>query len=169
MPPTTAAQLSRLRAQLADLRAVADKPEAQLCAAASFSKWTPSEHIDHTIKVAASIVNRLLQADAPRGERSLTFVGRLVLLFGWIPRGIGKAPARVVGTPCSAADLRASIDKLEGKIDLITAEHLDDARGGIVPHPRFGDLVPSVALRFTAIHTRHHLRIVEDILKAAAR
>jgi hypothetical protein len=166
MPSRTAAHLDRVRAQVAELRALADKPEAQLCATAPFSKWNPSEHLDHTIKVTASIVNRLLQADAPRGARSLTFIGRLVLLCGWIPRGVGKAPERVRGTRCNSADLHASLAKLEGKLELLTAEHLDDARGGIVPHPRFGDLVPTVALRFAVIHTRHHVRIIEDILKA---
>jgi hypothetical protein len=166
MPSRTAAHLDRVRAQVAELRAFADKPEAQLCATAPFSKWNPSEHLDHTIKVTASIVNRLLDVGAPRGERPLTFIGRLVLLFGWIPRGVGKAPERVLGTRCSAAELHASLTKLEGKIGLLTAEHLDDRRGGIVPHPRFGDLVPTVALRFADIHARHHLRIIEDILKA---
>lgn len=166
MPSSNAAQLARVRAQLSEMRAVADRPDAQLAATAKFSTWSPSEHLDHTIKVAASIVNRLLQADAPRGERPLSFIGRLVLLFGWIPRGVGKAPARLQGTQCTAADLHASLTKLEGKIDLLAAEHLDDARGAIVPHPRFGDLVPTVALRFLMLHTRHHLRIVEDIFKA---
>ncbi len=158
--------LDRVRAQVAELRTFADKPEAQLCATAPFSKWNPSEHLDHSIKVTASIVNRLLDTEAPRGERPLTFIGRLVLLFGWIPRGRGKAPERLRGAQCNSADLHASLTKLEGKIALLTDQHLDDKRGGIVPHPRFGDLVPTVALRFALIHTRHHLRIVEDILKA---
>lgn len=158
--------LDRVRAQVAELRTFADKPEADLCATAPFSKWSPSEHLDHAIKVMASIVNRLLDTEAPRGERPLTFIGRLVLLLGWIPRGVGKAPERVRGTQCNSADLHAALAKLEGKLALLTAQHLDDTRGRIVPHPRFGDLVPTVALRFTVIHTRHHLRIVEDILKA---
>lgn len=159
-------QLDRLRAQVSELRTLADKPDAQLCATAPLSKWSPSEHLDHSIKVTASIVNRLLDTEAPRGERPLSFIGRLVLLSGWIPRGAGKSPERVRGTQCNSADLHASLTKLEGKIALLTAEHLNDARGGIVPHPRFGDLVPTVALRFARIHTRHHLRIIEDILKA---
>lgn len=158
--------LDRIRAQVAELRAVAGKPEAQLCATAPISKWSPSEHLDHTIKVTASIVNRLLDRDARRGERPLTFIGRLVLLFGWIPRGAGRSPERVRGTRCNPAELHASLAKLEEQLALLTADHLDDARGGIVPHPRFGDLAPNVALRFARIHTRHHLRIVEDIFKA---
>ena len=161
---STARNLDRVRRQLAVMRAHAERAEGQLFATAPFSAWTPSEHLDHSIKVSASIINRLLQLDAPRGDRGISTVGRIVLALGRIPRGKGKAPERLRGARTTAADLHAGIEKLDGKIALLTAEHLVSARGGVVPHPRFGDLAPAAALRFVAIHNDHHLRIIDDIL-----
>jgi hypothetical protein len=57
------------------------------------------------------------------------------------------------------------LTKLEGKFDELTAGHLADARGPIVPHPRFGGLRPAQALRFAAVHMDHHLRIIADIVR----
>lgn len=164
---TAAGSLRRMRAQIAEMRRLADRPEGELFAAAPLSQWTPSEHIDHSIKVAASIVLRLLQSDPPRGERPLSIPGRLVLALGYIPRGRGRAPEKLRGARLAGPELHASLTKLEGKLALLAADHLAAARGPIVPHPRFGDLVPAQALRFAAVHGDHHLRIVKDILAAA--
>ena len=161
---STSRTLDRLRRQIATMRVHAGRPEAQLVAVAPFSGWTPSEHLDHSIKVSAAIVDRLLQLDAPRGTRGFSALGRLILMIGRIPRGKGKSPERVRGARTAAADLHAALTKLDQNLALLTAEHLAAKRGGIVPHPRFGDLAPATALRFTAIHNDHHLRIVDDIM-----
>jgi DinB superfamily len=157
--------ISRVRTQLARMRELAARPDGELFAAAPCSGWSPSEHIDHSIRVCASIVLRILDAEAPRGERGLSAAGRIILLLGRIPRGRGKSPERVRGLRQTRDELHASLDKLEGKLALLAADHLEERRGPIVPHPRFGGLIPSQALRFAAIHNDHHLRIVDDILK----
>ncbi|HYR29191.1 MAG TPA: DinB family protein [Thermoanaerobaculia bacterium] len=159
--------LARIRKQLTAMRALASRTEPELLAVAPCSGWSPSEHLDHSIKVTASIVSRLLDLDAPRGARGVSAVGRLIMLVGRIPRGRGRSPERLTGTRQTAADLQASLTKLERKLDLLAAQHLEPARGPIVPHPRFGGLTPPHALRFAEIHTDHHLRIIDDILAAA--
>lgn len=161
---TAAGSLARVRAQIAAMRALADQSEERLFATAPFTTWTPSEHIDHNVKVAAAIVGRLLDDGAARGDRGVSAIGRLILAVGRIPRGKGKAPERVFGARQTAAELHASLDKLEAKLALLTDRHLAASRGPIVPHPRFRGLLPAQALRFLAIHTDHHLRIVADIL-----
>ena len=160
---TAGASLERVRAQLREMRALADSP--QLLAEAHCSAWTPAEHLDHSVKVTASIINRLLDREAPRGDGGMSATGRIVLAVGRIPRGRGKSPERLRGARIGAAELHAGLTKLEGKIDELEASHLADTRGAIVPHPRFGDLRPSQALRFAAVHNDHHLRIIEDILR----
>jgi hypothetical protein len=86
-------------------------------------------------------------------------IGRLVLLTGWIPRGRGKAPEKLRGAVCSAEDLKARLVELDELIDRIAAE---PPRNGdpVVRHPFFGGLSFRQALRFLAIHTDHHLKIV---------
>jgi len=159
--------LARIRTQLAAMRGLANRTEPELLTAAPCSEWSPSEHLDHAIKVAASIVNRLLDLEAPRGGRGVSAMGRLIMLVGRIPRGRGKSPERLRGTRQTAESLQASLAKLEGKLDLLAAQHLEPARGPVVPHPRFGGLTPPHALRFAVVHTDHHLRIIRDILAAA--
>ena len=161
---TAGQSLNRIRVQLNDMRRLADGPEQHIFATSMLSAWTPSEHLDHLVKVSASIVNRLLQLDAPRVDRPVSALGRIILAVGRIPRGRGNAPERLRGARVTPAELHAGLTKLEGKLDELTDPHLTDTRGPIVPHPRFGGLCPSQALRFAAVHNDHHLRIIADIL-----
>ena len=158
--------LDRVRRQLQDMRVLADSAETALFAESRCSAWTPAEHMDHLIKVTASIVNRILQLDAPRADTSVSALGRIILAVGRIPRGRGKAPERLRGARVGATELHAGLTKLEGKLDELTSNHLLDTRGAIVPHPRFGGLRPSQAMRFAAVHNDHHLRIIAEILSA---
>ena len=157
--------LERMRSQLAELRRLADGPERDLFAESRISAWTPAEHVDHLVKVTASIVNRILQLDAERVTAPLRPIGLVILAVGRIPRGRGKSPERLRGARVTASELHAGLTRLEGKLDELSAAHLADSRGPIVPHPRFGGLQPSQALRFAAVHLDHHLRIIADILR----
>jgi hypothetical protein len=162
---SAAGSIDRMRRQLQELRALVDAPDERLFAESRHSAWTPGEHADHLIKVTASVVNRILQADAPRVDAPLKALGRLILAVGRIPRGRGKSPERLRGMRVTREELHAGLTKLEGKFDELTAGHLADARGPIVPHPRFGGLRPAQALRFAAVHMDHHLRIIADIVR----
>jgi hypothetical protein len=161
---TAGKSLDRMHRQLAAMRTLADSPERDLFAESRISAWTPSEHLDHLIKVSASVVNRILQSDAPHSDKRLAPLAHVILVLGWIPRGRGKAPERLRGARVAGADLHAGLTKLEGKLDELSEPHLADSRGPIVPHPRFGGLRPAQALRFAAVHNDHHLRIIADIL-----
>src|SRR5215213_90841 len=74
-------------------------------------------------------------------------VGRLVLLLGWIPRGRGKSPSRLIGTRADGAEIEAALLRLEQELDALPADGLHGSRGKIVPHPLFGALTPPQALR----------------------
>lgn len=127
------------------------------------SKWCLGEQIDHTLKVAASILERLGQV-GKEPKTPISLVGRLVLLVGWIPRGVGKAPEASLGVLRSAPELSAALAHVRGLVDRLAGapERLDHRRR-TVRHPRFGGLTPAQALRFVEIHTRHHLKILRDI------
>ncbi len=156
--------LSRLQDQVTELRRLSALPDAQLFATCDLSQWTPSEHVDHSVKVMSTIVGRLLDLNAERG-RPFSFIGRLILLFGWIPRGKGKSPARLRGARATREELSTALDGLAAQLARLDATCLATSRGPIVPHPLFGSLTPPQAVRFAAIHTKHHLKIVADLLR----
>lgn len=160
--------LSRLQEQVAEMRRLSALPDAQLFATCDVSQWTPSEHVDHSVKVMSSIVGRLLDPGAERG-RPLRAIGRLILLIGWIPRGRGKSPTRLRGARATREELSGALDALASQLARLEASHLSLARGPVVPHPTFGGLNPPQAVRFAAIHTKHHLKIVADLLRRGPR
>ncbi len=128
------------------------------------SKWSVAEQLDHSCKVALSILRRLGE-DGVKPSRGINFIGRMVLLLGWIPRGRGETPTRLAGKPCTAEDVARSLEKLERAVNELPADAARSSRGAIVPHPKFGGLTPPQALRFLVVHTEHHLRIVRDIMR----
>lgn len=144
------------------MRAVLQSPQL-LDALPKISRWSPAEHVDHTLKVALSVVNRLARPEPVDG--SISLLGRAVLLVQWIPRGAGKSPARLYGARETPLVLETTLAKLEERLGGLSAADLDASRTPTVPHPRFGGLTPRQALRFIAIHTDHHLKIVDEILR----
>jgi hypothetical protein len=149
--------LSRIREQSARIRAALLTRD--IAQPVERSAWCVAEHLDHTIKVTSSTMRVLLKPELPRLPNGINMIGRLVLLTGWIPRGRGKAPEKLRGAVCSAEDLKARLVELDELIDRIAAE---PPRNGdpVVRHPFFGGLSFRQALRFLAIHTDHHLKIV---------
>ena len=147
------------------MRALARSPEAQLCARQErISAWSPAEHLDHMYKVSMSIVRRINDEEAKPSRRGINLMGRVILLLGWIPRGQGKTPERLSGAICTGAHIEAALGRLEQALDTLPLDAVDASRSPIVPHPLFGGLTPSQALRFIVIHTKHHLRIIDEIL-----
>ncbi len=158
--------VASLRAQLPELRAIAQLPEERLFVLRpEISGWTPAEHLDHSLKVAQSIVVRIADAEATPSARGISLVGRAILALGWIPRGRGRAPTKLHGMRATASELESRIVRFEGQLAAMPVPDGAAARLPIVPHPRFGGLTPVQAVCFAAIHTRHHLRIVADVLR----
>jgi len=126
------------------------------------SGWSPAEHIDHLLKVTKSVLDRLPSEEAaPRG---INAIGRVILALGWIPRGKGRSPKGLTATRCTVEELQARLARVNAAVDATDVAAIDKSRTPNVPHPRFGGLTPSQALRFITVHTEHHLKIVRDIL-----
>lgn len=161
------AELARLEAQIAQVEAlIAEGDEKLGRRAPRVSAWSVAEQIDHLTKVLDRALGLLLTSDTalPAG---INLTGRLLLALGRLPRGVGKSPAAVRGAERSAAELRAQLAQVRPLV-----ERLRDAgerlarRTPVFPHPYFGGLDTSQALRFLTVHTDHHLRIVADIRRA---
>jgi hypothetical protein len=149
--------IPRIREQSARMRAMLDSRD--LKATVPKSAWCVAEQLDHTIKVASWSIQVLLKPELPTLPYGINTLGRLVMLFGWIPRGLGKAPVKLVGTPATREQLETQLAELDSVLDRAAAE---PPRGNepVLRHPVFGGLSFAQALEFVVIHTRHHLKII---------
>lgn len=147
------------------MQRLAGEPEPRLFRAVpAVSTWCSVEHLDHLVKVSGMILRLLITASeaAPLPKR-ITPLGRLILVLGWIPRGRGKSPTRARGERVTAATLQTSLQELDALVERLDVQLLATSRTAVVPHPKFGGLTPSEALRFVVVHNEHHLRIIRDI------
>ena len=140
------------------------------------SSWSVARQIHHIGLVNSVMfghVRTLLEEpEAASTEGGLTRIGRMVLLFRWIPRGRGRAPEAVIPSETTGTEeLKGGVEESRGK--LLEVESLcqsEDSRRrlreGRKHHFAFGDLTAIQWLCFGRIHTWHHLRIVRDIRRA---
>ena len=125
------------------------------------SKSTIGWQIDHSLKVIINIVNQLKNAPIDK-KAKLTSLGRFCLFFKHIPRGKGKAPKQVL--PPKIIDLKDI--ELQLEIAKNTLSQIADINKKVTfKHPFFGVLSKKQTIKFVAIHTKHHLKIIRDILK----
>lgn len=120
-------------------------------------------HIEHTLLVLNGISKTIAASDPTAYKWSFNF-GRMVVLFtNEIPRGRGKAPQRVQpNKPFDAETLKNRVASARESLKLL--EGLDPKSN--FEHPYFKQLNLKQTLQFIAIHTQHHLDIIDDILKA---
>lgn len=159
---------ARLAAQLDEIEALLDGCPLEL-RVERVSGWSVGEQVDHVTQVLAAGLG-LLTDPQTTPRRGINLTGRILLGLGWLPRGVGKSPKSVLPKGASAVELRDRLAGIRGRLERLAAEpdRLRDPRP-VVPHPYFGGLSPAQGLRFLEVHTRHHLKIVRDLRRAADR
>jgi hypothetical protein len=119
-------------------------------------------HIEHCLLIVNKVTDSLIQSDPKDYKWKFSFIRIMVLNLKKIPRGKAKAP--------KAVQPKDNIDKSELEI------HLSKTRNSIkeleflsndkyFKHPFFGNLKLKQTINFLEIHTNHHLKIIEDIIK----
>jgi len=144
--------------------------EQYLLRSAPVSAWSIGQHLDHLAKANREIaegIHKILSGEAGPSRSAPTFVGRAVLFSGWIPRGVGKAPAYTTPDSTSSeqikANLRSSFEAVSGLGEVLAEIGQSRDRGD---HFAFGGLTPMQWLRTMNVHTRHHLKIIREIDRA---
>lgn len=126
------------------------------------SKRAVDWHLDHTIKIINLICKALMESNPEKYRSRFNAVKSFILLTGYIPRGMGKAPQAFNNQE------NTSVEKL---IEMLAeAEKNFKAIESLPPnsyfrHPLFGDMNLRQAKKFILIHSQHHLKIIRDILK----
>jgi len=137
------------------------------------SGWSVAQHLEHLALAAIGSVaaaRRILQGKGERGGTSRPMT-RDLLAAGTIPRGVAQAPPAAVPSdrpdPAAVASLlekvRSGAAALEGR------EKELEAATGTFDHPLLGPLGAREWVEFAAVHTAHHLAIVDDLLGAPDR
>ncbi len=120
-------------------------------------------HIEHLLISTDRICNALANSN-PENYKWKFNKSRLFIFFiNKIPRGKGKAPA---------ASLPKGIvthDELRSKLILtrVNVENLESLNSkSYFDHPYFGQLNKKDTIKFLTIHIRHHLKIINEIIRS---
>lgn len=162
--------LDRIDAQFERLEQLVKRGDETLTLRADrVSGWSIGQQIDHILKANGAILAGVA-AGKPQSGPAISLSGRMVLLMGFIPRGVGKSPERYIGTEVPAAELAQAIAEARQRLAGLRNEPARLASDELViKHPRFGLLTASQAIHFAKIHAAHHLKIIQDIEDATAK
>ncbi len=119
-------------------------------------------HIDHSLKVINNVIIALQKSDPNSYKKNFSFLGKLFFKLGFFPRGKAKAPKHVKPPEVILKeDLISQIQLAKTNVETIAS--LD--KNAYFKHPLFGNINTTRVYRFLVLHTNHHLKIINDIMK----
>ncbi|MGB5981993.1 MAG: hypothetical protein WBG46_07580 [Nonlabens sp.] len=122
-------------------------------------KW----HLLHSLQVINGVIDMAGKSDPDSFNSKTNIKWRYVSIFGKIPRGQVKAPDVVNPTfRISKKDIMNELNK--AKLSLLDWKNLQ--KNSYYEHHVLLHLNKRKIRRFLKVHTRHHLKIIRDILKA---
>lgn len=127
------------------------------------SKANVGWHIEHSLLTIMGVTKVVLRSNPINYKWRFKLSRLLIFTFGKITRGKAKAPEVVVPkNDISKSQLLLNLEltkKLILELKSISNDHYFE-------HPYLGKLKKKNAIRFLEIHTKHHLKIIEDIVKS---
>ncbi|WP_289043491.1 DinB family protein [uncultured Olleya sp.] len=128
----------------------------------AISKENVAWHIDHSLKVINNVCNALKTSDPSTYSNNFSVLGKVFFTLGFFPRGKAKAPKHVKPPEVILKeDLIVQIKEAKSNISKIT----DLDTNAYFKHPLFGHVNTKRVYRFLILHTTHHLKIINDIIK----
>lgn len=145
---------------LAELRGVAPQAAIQ---APDVSGWSVGMHVEHLCLAMIAVFGALVASEPPVPRQRFNLITAAVFATGRIPRGRGKSPAQAVPRQGVLKDaLVPMLDESERWFERARQCSSDQW----FRHFAFGIMDRDRTIRFMGIHNRHHLRIIQDILRA---
>ena len=128
----------------------------------NISKAPVGWHIQHSLLTITQIVENLKKSDPNAYQWKFSFLKVVVFTMKKIPRGRAQSPDTVMPKNIGTAETI----KKEFDIALAAIKELDALNANnYFKHPVFGKMNVKPAIKFLEIHTRHHLNIINDIIK----
>lgn len=119
-------------------------------------------HLEHSALIINQIIEGLKKSNPAKYKWKFSLPRIYVYTLGKIPRGRGKAPKSLQPTGnITAGTLRNNLLLARLKLDELKNLHPHN----YIVHPYFGKLNVKSTIKFLHIHTKHHLEIIEDIVK----
>lgn len=122
-------------------------------------------HIDHSLLVMNKIITTMEKSNSNEYESHFNVKRFIAFILNRFPRGVAKAPKHV--QPTEAFDsVNTQSAFMEINIQLKVFENLQKDQFFI--HPYFGKLNKKAAEKMMFIHTKHHIKIIKEILQKQA-
>ncbi len=151
--------MKSLQKQLHEMDALLDKSERMN---PKVSEANIAWHLEHSLLVINQVIASLKHSNAKMYQPTFSLIKWNVILFGFIPKGKAKAPQSV--SPKEGSDKCKITQELA-----LAKENIEDlnciSANKYFEHPLFGHLNVRLTTRFLAIHTHHHLKIMQEILR----
>ena len=127
------------------------------------SKSNVGWHIEHSLLTIMGVTKVVLRSNPLNYKWKFKLSRFLIFAFGEISRGKAKAPDVVVPkNEITETQLLSNLEltrKLILELKSVSNDHYFE-------HPYLGKLKKKDTIRFLEIHTNHHLKIIDDILKS---
>ena len=126
------------------------------------SNSTIGWQIDHCLLVINGVMSQIEISNPTEFQSKFNFNRFMVFTTGKIPRGKIRAPKVV--TPfdvATAEELKSKIEIAKNNISKLN----NLPKNSFFKHPFLSNLSLRQTQKFLAIHTKYHLKIIEDILK----
>jgi hypothetical protein len=119
-------------------------------------------HLEHALLVLINVTENIKQSKPEEFKPNFNFVRTIVFTLNKIPRGKGKAPKSVQpNTDITLGTLKTKLQLAKEKVTELY--NLDKNKH--FAHPYFGNVKLNGCIKFLGIHTAHHIKIIEDIIK----
>ena len=127
----------------------------------TISHATVGWQLDHSLLVINGIIAQLAKSNPKDYQWRPNWKRVYIKLRNNIPRGKAKAPKQVLPVDVIAIeDLQNKLALAKSNIALLEKLH----KNSFFTHPYFGDVNLKATIWFLKLHTRHHLKIVNDII-----
>jgi hypothetical protein len=129
----------------------------------TISKSSVGWHIEH-ILLTINLIVRALKNSKPNDYKwKFNFPRVLVFSMNNIPRGRAQSPRAVQPkNNFNVESLKKHIDFAAERIKELSSLKTDN----FFEHPVFGNLNLKPTIKFLEIHTKHHIKIINDIIKS---
>lgn len=125
------------------------------------SKASVGWHLEHTLITFNDFIVTLDKSKPEDYKWKFNFIRNIVLITKLIPRGFGKSPKDLLPkTLTTNEQLYKYLSETKKNIQRLEFIPEDS----FIVHPVFGQLKLMQTVNFLDTHTKHHLKIISDIL-----
>jgi hypothetical protein len=126
----------------------------------AISKANIGWHMEHVFKVLINVTDAIKISKPEDFKSNFSFVRTLIFITKKIPRGKGRAPKSV--SPSTNNTTQSLLESATTAKQKLAELYTLDANKHF-NHPFFGNLKLNDCIKFLSIHTKHHLKIIEEI------